>query len=263
MREDVPPAIQRVHDGVAVWLGDLRGSDIDVWFLHAFADSHLCFRDAFAHLNSERMRTVLFDLPGHGVSPARADGLTIDEAAGILVSLIAKVSASRAVVLVAHSMAAMIATRAVQALRVPPSLVISVEGNLTLADAYLSGQAVHFADASVFYSSFQSRILEMAKADAACRRFASSVELADPKTLWSLGRSVLDCQDPGADFLGLPCPCIYYWDSKSTTADARSFLVQHNLRQRRLEGAGHWPMVMAPAQFYQAVEQDVLEASGP
>ena len=43
------PAKLQVHDGVAVWSGGADVADIDVWFLHAFADSHLCFREAYAH----------------------------------------------------------------------------------------------------------------------------------------------------------------------------------------------------------------------
>jgi pimeloyl-ACP methyl ester carboxylesterase len=261
MKADVLPATLQVHDGVAVWLSDSRGSDLDVWFLHAFADSHLCFRDAFAHLKSARIRVILLDLPGHGASPPRADGLTVEEAARTLVNLIGSISSLRAVVLVAHSMAAMIATIVARELRAPPILVISVEGNLTPADAYLSGQAAGFDDAHAFFSSFQSKILEMAKCDEALRRFSCSVEFADPKTLWTLGRSVLDCANPGVDFLSLSCPCIYYWDPESTTADTRSFLARHNVRQRRTIGAGHWPMINTPEQFYAAVEQDVLQAN--
>jgi pimeloyl-ACP methyl ester carboxylesterase len=208
VREDDLSETLQLCDGVAVWLNDSRGSDIDVWFLHAFADSHLCFRDAFAHLKSKRIRVILFDWPGHGASPPRADGLTVEEAARTLARLIGSISSSRAVVLVAHSMAAMIATKAARVLRTPPMLVISIEGNLTLADAYLSGQAANFDDAGAFYLSFQSKILDMAKCDAALRRFASSVECADPKTLWTLGRSVLGNPNPGIDFLGLSCPCI-------------------------------------------------------
>jgi pimeloyl-ACP methyl ester carboxylesterase len=261
MTGDGRTATLQVCEGVAVWLGGSGKSDIDVWFLHAFADSHLCFRDAFGYLTSDRIRIVLLDLPGHGASPPRADGLTIETAARTIVNLIGRISSSRAVVLVAHSMAALIATRAARLLGVLPTLVISVEGNLTSADAYLSGHAAGFDDAGTFASSFRSRIRELAKHDEAARRFACSVEFADPKTLWTLGRSIARCPDPGADFLSLKCPRIYYWDPGSTTPDTQSFLARHDVRQRITRRVGHWPMTTAPAQFYGAVERDVLPAS--
>lgn len=255
-----PPTLQ-VHAGVAVWPGGADVADIDVWFLHAFADSHLCFREAYAHLTSERIRILLFDLPGHGASPPRPQGLTVEEAAEVWADLIGSLSSSRRVVLVAHSMAGIIATRVAPMLRSSPTLVINIEGNLTLADAYFSGQAAVFDDPGRFYASFQSKIRERAKTDEALHRYSCSVQFADPRTLWTLGRSVLEYPAPGADYLSLTCPCIYYWDPVSSTADSKAFLARANLRHRETLGAGHWPMIGAPAQFYAAVEQDVLEAN--
>ena len=142
-----------------------------------------------------------------------------------------------------------------------PTLVISIEGNLTLADAYLSGQAADFDDPNRFYASFQSKIREMAKLDEALLRFSCSVQFADSRTLWTLGRSVLEFSAPGADYLSLTCPCVYYWDPVSSTADSKAFLARENVRHRKTLGVGHWPMIAAPALFYAAVEQDVLKAS--
>jgi len=249
-----------VHDGIAVWSAGRDAADIDVWFLHAFADSHLSFRDSCAHLTSERIRVFLFDLPGHGASPPRPQGLTVEEAVRASAGLVRKLSASRRVAFVAHSMAGIIATRVAQTLRPSPALIISVEGNLTLADAYLSGRAADFDDPVRFYESFRSRIREMAKLDDALHRYSCSVAFADPTTLWTLGRSVLDYPAPGADYLNVPCPSIYYWDPLTTTADSKSFLAEHDVRNRETTGVGHWPMVTSPAAFYGAVEQDVLKA---
>jgi pimeloyl-ACP methyl ester carboxylesterase len=245
-----------VHEGIAVWSGGDPSADIDIWFLPALGDSHLCFRGIFSHPICQRMRALLFDLPGHGASPARSTGLTIEDAAIIWRDLIVRFSSSRRVVLVGHSMAGIVATRAAQMLDC--SLLISLEGNLTLADAYFSGQAARFDEPEVFHGWFQSRILEMAKDDEVLRRYSCSLEFADPKTLWTLGRSVLSYSSPGDDLLGLTCPSIYYWDPGSTTSESKAFLAAHTLRQRTLEGLGHWPMVTSPAQFYAAVEQDVL-----
>jgi pimeloyl-ACP methyl ester carboxylesterase len=249
-----------VHHGVAVWSAGAAVADIDVWFVHAFADSHLCYREAFAHLTSDRIRILAFDLPGHGASLPRPRGLTIEEAAEVWSDLIGSLSPSRPVVLVAHSMAGIIATRVAERLPSPPALVISIEGNLTLSDAYFSGRAAGFDDPGRFYAWFRAKIEQMAKTDESLRRYATSVALADPATLWSLGRSVLDCRAPGADYLNLTCPSIYYWDPASTTGDSRAFLERHRLRDRRMAGFGHWPMTQAPARFYAAVAEDVLGA---
>lgn len=186
----------QVHKNIAVWTGGSLLADTDIWFLHAFGDSHLCFRDAFAHPISKVMRIFLFDLPGHGASPPRPSGLTVEDAAQLWCDLISHFSSSRRVVLVGHSMAAIIAVRAAQMLNFRPNLVISVEGNLTLADAFFSGQAANFDDPESFYTSFLSKIIEMSKRDEIFHRFSCSLQFADPKTLWTLGRSVLGYPNP-------------------------------------------------------------------
>jgi hypothetical protein len=154
--------------------------------------------------------------------------------------------------------AGIIATRTALMPDCAPALVISVEGNLTLADAYFSGQAANFGEPQSFYRWFCSMILERAKGDEVIRRYSCSLQFADPRTLWTLGRSALGHANPGRDFLSLTCPSIYYWDPASTTDDAKEFLAGHDVRQRRFEGLGHWPMVKSPSRFYAAVEQDVL-----
>lgn len=254
------PTLQ-VHKDIAVWWGGSALADTDIWFLHGFGESHLCFRDVFAHPISERARVFLFDLPGCGASPPRPAGLTVEEAAQICRDLIARFSFSRRIVFVGHSVAGIIATRLALTLDCSFRLVISVEGNLTLADAYFSGQAANFDEPDSFYAWFQSRILETAKHDEALRRYSCSLQFADPRTLWTLGRSVLGYASPGHDYLSLACPAIYYWDPSSTTDDAKAFLGQHDLRQRKLEGLGHWPMIKSPSQFYAAVEQDIFGSS--
>lgn len=253
----MPPTLQ-VHEGTAIWSGGSPLADTDIWFLHGFGESHLCFRDAFAHPIAERMRIFLFDFPGFGASPARPRGLTLEEAAQVCATLIVNFSLSRRIVLVGHSVAGIIATRVASMPHCSPRLVISVEGNLTPADAYFSGQAANFEEPESFYRWFQSKIRERARDDEVFRRYSCSLQFADPRTLWTLGRSVLNFPSPGRDFQSLACPSIYYWDPASTTNDAKAFLAGNHIRQRKLEGLGHWPMVKSPCHFYAAVEQDVL-----
>jgi pimeloyl-ACP methyl ester carboxylesterase len=251
------PMLQ-VHEGTAIWSGGSPLADTDIWFLHGFGESHLCFRDAFAHPIAKQTRIFLFDFPGFGASPPRPTGLTVEQAAQVCHDLIVNFSLPRRIVLVGHSVAGIAATRTALMPDCTPALVISVEGNLTLADAYFSGQAANFEEPESFYGWFQSRILERARDDEIFRRYSCSLQFSDPRTLWTLGRSVLSYPSPGQDFLSLTCPSIYYWDPGSTTDDAKEFLASRHLRQRKLEGLGHWPMVKSPSQFYAAVEQDVL-----
>ena len=258
MRRWSAPALS-VHRGVAVWSGGASRAAIDVWFHPALGDSHLCFREAFSSSLARLARIFIFDPPGHGASPPRPGGLTIEGAAHVWRELIAHYSATRPVVLAGHSMAGIIASRTAQLLQRSTALVVSIEGNLTRADAYFTGLAAQFDTPHAFYAAFRSRILRRAKRDEILRRFACSLEFADAMTLWTLGRSVIDRADPGGDFLRLQCPKIHYWDAASSMKSAKAYLERHRLPQRRLDGLGHWPMVKSPHTFYAAVEQDICD----
>lgn len=171
--------------------------------------------------------------------------------------LIAHFSRSRDVVLVGHSMAGMIASRTAAKLQRLPVLVIGVEANLTRADAYFTGLAAQFDEPAAFQASLRTQILRMAQRDEIVHRFACSLELADPMTLWTLARSVLAQRDPGAAFRRLRCPKIHYWDAIGSSQDARDYIGRYGLPQRRLDHVGHWPMIKAPAAFYEAVLDDI------
>lgn len=250
-------AALHVHRGVAVWTAGPARAAFDVWFHPAFGDSHLSYREAFASELTEQARVFVHDPPGHGASPPRPKGLTITDAVRLWRDLIAHFSASRRLVLVGHSMAGIIASRTARTLERPPALVIGVEANLTRADAYFSGLAARFAEPREFYLSLRSRILRMARHDAVVRRFACSLQFADPMTLWTQGRSVSALNDPGAAFRRLRCPKIHYWDRFSSPEAAKIYIARHRLPNREFDGQGHWPMVKSAAAFYSAIAEDL------
>jgi len=246
-----------VHRDVAFRSGGAAHTAIDIWFLPAFADSHLCFREAFSSSLVKWAQVFAFDPPGHGASPPRPRGLTIQSAARIWRELIARFSASRLVVLVGHSMAGIIASHTARLLARPPALVISVEGNLTRADAYFTGRAVQYDTPDAFYASFRSRIRRRASGDESVRRFARSLEFADATTLWRLVQSVVGYSDSGGDLVRLQCPKIHYWNPASSSKSAQPFLDRRRVPQRRLDGLGHWPMVKSSRDFHATIEHDI------
>lgn len=248
----------KVVNDTAVWIGGYDKANLDLWFLPGFAESHLCFRDAFSQEISRKARILLFDPPGLGASPARTEGLTVEDCANLWKELITSLSGSRDVVLVSHSMAGIIATLTANLLDQLPSLVVSIEGNLTKADTFFTGQAADYESPQEFYRAFSKNVLDLVKTGEVPMRYYSSLQFADPMTLWTLGRSVLKYEEPGEDFLKLECPTIYYWDTESTSSDTKAFLSKSKLHQRKLNGLGHWPMIKSPDRFYAVLKDDVL-----
>jgi pimeloyl-ACP methyl ester carboxylesterase len=245
------------HDGVVVWAAGSRRATVDVWFHPALGDSHLTFRHAFTSELLAWARVLAYDPPGHGASPPRRKGLTLPRAARLWCELIKRFSGSRPVVLIGHSMAGVVASHAASRLHRAPAMVVGVEANLIAADAYFTGLAAEFAEPSAFYATLRSRVLRMARKDVGARRFACSLEFADPMTLWTLGRSVVAQRDPGRAFRRLTCPKLHYWDRSGTSKEARNYLVKHRLPNRSLSGMGHWPMTTAPAEFYSTIAADL------
>lgn len=252
------PYVLNVVDNTAVWVGGDQASDLDLWFLPGFAESHLCFRGAFGQEVARRARILMFDPPGLGASPPRTAGLTVRDCARLWENLVRRLSGSRTVALVAHSMAGIVATLTAGLLASPPAIVVSVEGNLTRSDAFFTGRAADYESPDEFYRFFSQHVLKLAKAGRVPMSYYASLQFADATTLWTLGRSVLEFEAPGKDFERLKCPAVYYWDQRTTPADTQKFLAESGLRQRRLDGLGHWPMIAAPDRFYSMLKEDVF-----
>ena len=251
------PGVQ-VDRGIVIWSAGSSARPVDVWFHPGLGDSHASYREAFASRLPAVARVYVFDPPGHGASPPRRGGLTIDAAARLWAGLVARHSRSRRVVLVGHSMAAMIASETARRRARAPALVVSVDGNLTGADAWLSGRAVRHAGPAGFHAELCERLRPSIRGNDVLRRYACSFDAADPKTLWTLGRSVVARADPGASFRRLLCAKVHYWDGESARPLTSRYIARHSIPARRLDGLGHWPMVKAPAQFYAVLTEDIL-----
>ena len=248
----------KVINNTALWIEGNSESETDVWFLPGFGESHLCFRGAFKHRIAEEVRIILFDPPGFGASPARPEGITIKDCAAIWKDLIDTFTKSKKLVLVAHSVAGIIATETATLMDRIPSLIVSVEGNLTAADAYFSGQAVNFNSPSEFYQRFSNNILNLVNKGEVPMRYYASLQFADPNTLWTLGSSTQDYSEPGNDFKKIECPTVYYWSEETLSSESKAFLEANDLNYQKLDGLGHWPMVKSPERFYSQLLSDIL-----
>lgn len=245
---------------VALWRGGNPGAGLDAWFCPAFGDTHAAFAAAFRSPLAHRARIFILELPGHGRSPPVRGRLTVARAAAIWHALLRRHSHGRRVLLVGHSMAAVIAARVARRLARPPALVIGVEGNLTSADACLTGLARRCRTPEAFAAALRMRVRMLARQDTSSRGFSRALARADTRSLWTLGRSITSIRDPGLEFRRLRCPWIHYWDVGSMSDEARTYIARHRLPNRRLDGLGHWPMRSAPARFYRAILEDLAAA---
>jgi pimeloyl-ACP methyl ester carboxylesterase len=190
---------------------------------------------------------TLLELPGFGGSPAVGSVRTIDEYAGFVVDAIGRHRGR--VGLVAHSVASVIAS--VATARIPERIagLLSLEGNLTEADAYFSGSAAEFATPSEFIAAFGDRLARLAVDDPIVDRYRRVVAEADPDALWELGRSARTfsaADAPGALLLELPVPVRYLYNPANCPAETVDWLSEHDLDAHQVPGVSHWPTIDAP-----------------
>jgi pimeloyl-ACP methyl ester carboxylesterase len=217
-------------------------------FLHAFADCGLTYVPLFDTRLGERYRLVAVDLAGFGASPRRDDVLTIEQHSRNIATLARSLSATQPIGLVAHSVGSMIAVEAVQHFGNLFGGLFSIEGNLTADDAYFSGRAADFDDASTFKRRFLDDVWAMAQRRVILRRFFAAAVRADPMAMWRLGRDArrLSIGDAPGQAYRLVRPSLYYWSPASTPETTGHWIERSGLDHRCYANASHWPMVDQP-----------------
>jgi len=235
----------QVIDGCAL---HRQGSGAPIVCLPAFADSCRSWRPLVSAL-SDRCEVVVVELPALGRPGRLPVGPTVTEIANLIAGILRQVWATP-VTLVGHSLGSAVAVRAAPQLDGQCQAVVSIEGNLTADDAFLTGQAAGYADPDEFKTSLAAQIDQLVTAGRAPASFAESVRAADAATMWALGRDVvLQSSDDGFghEFLRLTCPRLYVWSRATTSQASQDFLHAQAVPHHELGIAHHWPWIVDPA----------------
>jgi pimeloyl-ACP methyl ester carboxylesterase len=248
-----------VIEGAAVRRAGVSTS-CPLWFVHALGDSSRSFAPLLPTPLELAFDLFAPDLPGSGVSPNASAETSIDSLAGWLAGAIQGRASAGPVGLVGHSLGAAVAVRAAHLLKDRIAGVFSIEGNLTEADAYLSGWAPTFTTPEAFHDHLLRRVRAMAETSVPTRshslwRYHASLSAASPLAVWTLGRSAhaASVDDRlGDEYRALGVPSLYYWSRDNTPQATQRYLARHNVSNRPFIG-GHWPMVEDPQQTAAAI----------
>lgn len=227
----------------------------DLWFLHGFGESGLSFREAFSSPLARRFNLFVPDFPGFGASPYQRRYADLPAVTDLLKRMIRKFSGRKPIGLIAHSLGGVIGTWICEQLKSQMIAYVSVEGNLTRSDTFFSGLAAKASSAEKFYRDFLREIYRRGANDEALQRYFASLRFCDPRALSGWGRSGVKATGDdrsGREFAVLPCPKIYFWGDQSAPRESLDFLKTHSLNNRCFKGAGHWPMIDRPIEFYQS-----------
>lgn len=186
------------------------------------------------------------DLPGTGESAPLDEPLTLGRAAALVAEVVNQTSAR---IIIGHSVGSIVASLAADLPGSSIDTMISIEGNLTPADAYFSGSAASYESPEVFHAAFLARLAERATDDAVLRGYHDRVAIADSTSIWEMGGDTHHFsleQSPG-DVLARCAEHVHYlYNPDNTPDDSIRWLGDHELASTILEGASHWPTTDQP-----------------
>lgn len=194
---------------------------------------------------------IPINLPGFGASP-----LAGDVSLKSLARFVSQAATDReADILMAHSVASIIASFAANEAGSRVTRILSLEGNLTADDAYFSATAANFPNPDSFRAWFLPKLSRKAGDDPIIGRYLDAVARCDPRSLWQLGcdaKSFSDHNHPG-ELLAKAAHSTYLYNSENCAAGSIEWLAQSQMEAIELPGASHWPTIDQPHELANAI----------
>ena len=219
-----------------------------------FGDDSSMFDALTGPALSSSVDVVQFDLPGFGAPAFSRRPTTLNAVAEVVDAKARRIGAH---IVLAHSVASIIASLAALRAGSPIQMILSLEGNLTAEDAYFSGTAANYDTPFAFRDAFLERLSNLAdeKGDIVAR-YREVVSRADPKALWQLGRDAYEFSQkcvPG-DLLARSADVTYLYNPENLPTPSLRWLDEHDMRRIQLEIASHWASVDCPDLLAEAIK---------
>lgn len=251
-----------VEDRVLIRYHDNPSARGSVWYIHGFCCSGHLYDNVFDSVLCDDFSIHMPDFPGFGASPPASPPHTVADSARLLSGLIRRVGGDGPVFLLSHSLGGIVGTKAAMELGGIVKGYVSVEGNLTRQDAFVTGLSADFNDAGAFYEHLTQMFLPMVQNDPSLRRFVAGFLSADPDSVLVWGKSCAEATGEtaaGDEFRALPIPTLFVWGEKSLPEMSREYIERHCMNHLPFPNAGHNVMVDEPEGFYRAARDFFLE----
>ncbi|MEM6538010.1 MAG: hypothetical protein AAF668_09810 [Pseudomonadota bacterium] len=210
-----------------------------------FGDNATMFDPLVAAATGSEVQYHPINLPGFG-APALGAHKTSLEAMASYVMYCAKDLGAE--IVLAHSVASIIATIAAQKPHSPVTSIMSLEGNLTREDAYFSGTAARYGSADQFRTAFLNRLEENAKDDPLIERYRGVVACADGQALWELGCDAdrFSAEHSPGRLLQTVPRAAYFFNPRNIPESSLLWLESNELPKFELPEASHWASIDKP-----------------
>ncbi len=223
-----------------------------------FGDNGSMFRPLLTADLANRITILPLDLPGFGKAPLQGE-TTLESLAQVVDT---EVRALGAEVVLAHSVASIIASLAASNTDSPIRTLFSLEGNLTAEDAYFSGSAADHSSAESFRAAFLQRLDELAEDQQIVARYRVEVAKADPLALWQLGCDAhrFSEQHVPGEILVKSAETVYFYNPANLPKTSLDWLISHDVRRVCLDNATHWASVDQSAQLAEKLAVELTAA---
>lgn len=187
---------------------------------------------------------IAIDLPGFGAPKSQSE--TTLDMLGKFVSAKAKEFAAE--IVIAHSVASIIASLAANEPDSPITTILSLEGNITAEDAYFSGTAATYDNPDLFKSAFLARLEDMSESQPIIKRYRSVVSKADPIALWQLGSDAhrFSSEQVPGELLVSSANATYLYNPNNCPDSTLKWLRENSIKKIILDNATHWVSVSQP-----------------
>jgi len=243
------------HDDVFLRYSKVEGEG-DIWFIHGFGESGLSFVEAFDSPLADKFNLYVPDFPGFGVTPHRPGAETVKDSTEVLCGLISDISKNTPVFLVGHSLGGIIGTWTAERLSNIVRGYVSIEGNLTNADTFVTSLTMGYEDPNAFHELLSGIATSRIDENILFKRFLASLTLAHPSALLTWGKSCVEATGEtksGEEFIALDAKTLYIWGDESIPDITKNFVFENEINNREIKGAGHWVMVDKSEECYRAI----------
>ena len=215
-----------------------------ILFIAGFGDNASMFAGLHNTALADDYHLLPVDLPGFG-APALGTETTLKSLAEFVAG---KAKETGAEIIVAHSVASIIASLAAREPDCPIKTILSLEGNITAEDAYFSGTAADYDDPLAFRSAFLQRLDDMATSAPIIARYRENVSKADPTALWQLGNDAhrFSAQQVPGDVLASSANATYLYNPENCPDSTLEWLKSNQIKRIVLANATHWKSVDQP-----------------
>ncbi len=234
--------------------------------VHGLGDCGLAYREAFAAPCMAEFNLLVPDLPGYGRSVVSS--AEIGDFAALVEALEQLLDhfAVRRVLLVGHSMGGDLTTLLCAGdCRGRIIGYVSVEGDLTASDLFVSGRAVAAARDGDFEPWFRKTFTESlvredwARKRPTVMRYYDSLRQCNPHAFLAHARELVrrnttrsgnHASEIGALYCSLAIPKVFCYGTESLSTETLEYLQANDLKRRAFRGASHAVMIDAHDEFY-------------